>query len=223
MSQQRKNNYGRQLTEQEIAAGAHRSFVGGMWEVIGALQFEFLREKGLRQAHSLLDVGCGALRGGLHSAAYLNPGRYFGIDINASLIRAAQVELKAADLEDRNVHLLVDGEFDFARFGEAFDFAIAMSVFTHIPMNDIVRCLVNMEKVLKPEGKFYASFFESSRSAELSPLVHEPGGFVTHYDKDPFHYSFDEVRMLADLARLKVELVGDWGHPRAQRMLCFQR
>lgn len=223
MSQQRKNSYGRQLTPQEIAAGLHREFVGGLWEVIGSLQFDFLREKGLQQGHRLLDVGCGALRGGLHSVAYLDQGRYFGMDINESLIQAAHVELKDASLEDRDANLLIDAEFDFGRFGETFDFAIAVSVFTHIPMNDIVRCLVNMEKVLKPEGKFYASFFESSRSAELSSLVHEPGGFVTHYDSDPFHYSFDEICMLAGLAHLEAELVGDWGHPRAQRMLCFRR
>ena len=56
------NVYGRSLTAQEVAAGAHRDFVGGMWDEVGALQFEYMQSAGLRPGHRLLDMGCGALR-----------------------------------------------------------------------------------------------------------------------------------------------------------------
>src|SRR5205814_2018535 len=110
------NQYGRQLTPEEIAAGAHRSFVGGMWDEIGELQLEFLRAQGLESHHKLLDVGCGALRGGIHFANFLQPGNYHGIDLNASLIAAGKIELERSGLAQKNAQLLVDGEFKMSRF-----------------------------------------------------------------------------------------------------------
>ena len=42
------NAYSRELSDEEIAAGAHRELVGGLWDEIGPLQFYFLRSEGLR-------------------------------------------------------------------------------------------------------------------------------------------------------------------------------
>jgi hypothetical protein len=65
-----------------VAAGQQRSIVGGEWDEIGRLQFDFLNGAGLKPRHVLLDVGCGCLRGGVHFVAYLERGNYVGIDIN---------------------------------------------------------------------------------------------------------------------------------------------
>src|SRR5262245_17052197 len=89
------NEYHRALTDEEIRAGAHRDFVGGLWDEIGRLQFDFLVAHGLKPEHKLVDVGCGALRGGVHFIRYLKPGHYFGLDLNASLIKAGERELAA--------------------------------------------------------------------------------------------------------------------------------
>jgi hypothetical protein len=58
----------------------HREVVGGMWDLIGHLQFEFLIGQGLQPHHYLLDGGGGSLRGGVHLIRYLEPGHYFGVD-----------------------------------------------------------------------------------------------------------------------------------------------
>ena len=71
----------------------HRRAVGGMWEEIGKLQFNFLVEQGLKPGHFLLDVGCGRLRGGIHFIRYLEPEHYFGIDISKVLLAAGRFEL----------------------------------------------------------------------------------------------------------------------------------
>src|SRR5574341_885583 len=186
------NPYWRQLTADEIAAGIHREMVGGMWEEIGQLQLEFLKQRGLLPEHTLLDIGCGCLRGGIHFIRYLHSGHYYGLDINSSLIEAGKVELKSARLLDKNPHLLVNDKCEFSRFGANFDFALAASVFTHLFMNHISRCLVEVKKVLKPNGRFYATFFQAPHSAHLSPIVHRPGSVTTNYDSDPFHYSYEE-------------------------------
>ncbi len=217
------NVYGRELTGEEIAAGMHREFVGGMWDEVGSLQFDFLRAQGLLPQHRLLDVGCGALRGGIHFVRHLDATNYCGLDINASLLDAGQRELAAAGLGQREARLLADDAFRASRFGIRFDMAIAVSLFTHLPMNPIVRCLVEVSRTLAPGARFYASYFEAPASACLEPQRQPPGEIVTHYDRDPFHYAFDELRMMADLAGVRVQRLGPWGHPRGQLMAAFFR
>jgi len=92
------NDYGKQLSDIEILSGKHRKFVGSFWKEIGNLQFEFLCAQGLRKKDKLLDIGCGALRGGIHFIKYLEEGNYTGIDANESLIRAGELEIQKAGL-----------------------------------------------------------------------------------------------------------------------------
>lgn len=215
--------YGRELTAAEVARKKHRSFVGGKWDEIGRLQFEFLKSRGLQPQHRLLDVGCGALRGGIHFIGYLELNCYYGIDMNASLIRAGQaVELVEAGLQNRKPRLLVNDAFELDRFHTTFAFALAVSVFTHLPVNSIQRCLINVAKVLEPDGRFYATFFESPTLHHLQPIEH-PGGIITASDADPFHYHFSVFRFLTTDLPLTVTNLGDWGHPRGQHMLEFTR
>src|SRR4051794_25280109 len=133
---------------------AYRGAVGGLWEEIGALQFEFLVAQGLRPEHRLLDIGCGSLRGGVRFVEYLDSGNYYGLDINPSLLRAGRRELTKAGLSERGAHLIVDDAFRFSRFDTSFHYALAVSVFTHIPFNPIMRCLAEVERVLLPGGRF---------------------------------------------------------------------
>ena len=217
------NKYGRQLTGEEIEAGVHRKMVGEMWEEIGRLQFDFLRGRGLKPAHRLLDIGCGALRGGIHAMDYLETGIYYGLDMNRSLLDAARSELEAAALEHKNPHLVLSDRFELGLFGQQFDYLLALSVFTHLFANHIVRCLAEVRKVLAPAGQFFATFFIAPHNVHLAPIVHQPGGIKTEYDRDPLHYSADEIRALARLTELSVEMIGEWNHPRAQQMVMFRR
>lgn len=217
-----ENDYARQLTDAEIASGEHRKFVGGMWEEIGLLQFEFLKKMGLMPGHRLVDIGCGCMRAGVYLVPYLENRRYHGVDINASLIDAGRKELKkdpgnAGKLPD----LRVNDQFDIVQFGVQFDYALATSVFTHLYINHICRCLVQVKNTLAPGGRFFATFFLAPGSLHLETIRQEPGGVVTHFDQDPFHYSLAEMEAFAGWAGLSVKYVGDWGHPRQQKMLCF--
>jgi cyclopropane fatty-acyl-phospholipid synthase-like methyltransferase len=215
------NQYDQQLTQEQINAGIHRDMVGGMWDEIGRLQFEFLRARGLKPNHRLLDIGCGSLRGGIHAIEYLEAGNYYGLDINPSLIEAGRHELKLAGLTHKNPHLALSDRFELGLFGKEFHYLLAQSVFTHLFANHIVRCFAGAREVLVPGGRFFATFFLAPHSVHLTPIVHQPGGVKTQYDRDPFHYSMDEIRAMATLANLSVEIISDWSHPRAQQMLMF--
>lgn len=213
--------------EAEVAAGRHREVIGGKWDEIGALQFEYLKAQGLRPHHKLLDVGCGSLRGGVHFVGYLDAGGYSGLDINQSLLDAGyDVELAALGLQDRlpRTNLVCDAEFEFGGPDGVFDYAMAQSVFTHLSLNRIRQCLAKVARVMKPGGVFYATFFELPEDAPADrPFVHQPGGKVTSAVEDPFHYRVSDFRYAAKGLGWTVEPIGDWGHPRNQRMLAFRR
>ena len=71
----------------------HRAYVGGLWDEMGRLQFDFLARRGLRPAHYPLDVGCGSLRGGVHFIAYLEEGHYLGLEKEPALLEGGVQEL----------------------------------------------------------------------------------------------------------------------------------
>lgn len=216
------NQYWRALDPADVDRGAHREMVGSLWEEMGLLQFEFLRSEGLEAHHRLLDVGCGAMRGGLHFVRFLERGNYYGLDANASLIQAGRGELELAGLADRGAHLLADANFDAARFGVHFDFAIAVSLFTHLYFNHIQLCLSRVAEKLNRGGRFYVTFFEAPLAAHFEDLTHANGEITTSYLSDPYHQSFDELAALGTRAGLHAHRIGDFGHPRGQNMILFR-
>jgi cyclopropane fatty-acyl-phospholipid synthase-like methyltransferase len=206
----------------------HRAVVGGAWNEMGRVQLEFLEREGLRPDHHLLDIGCGCLRAGVHFVGYLEPGHYCGIDGSTKLLTAGRVELERNGLEGRGARLLANGMFEFDRFGQQFDFAIAQSLFTHVPINTIMRCLLNIEAVLADGGRFYATYFENpdgtrnlreiprTAAADIPP-------FRTFADHDPYHYGVDMFEWLCEPTSLRVERIGEWGSLREQMALRFTR
>jgi SAM-dependent methyltransferase len=119
----------------------HRAAVGGMWDVIGALQFDYLVAQGLRPEHYLLDIGCGSLRGGGRFIWYLDVGHYFGIEKEGELLDMG-ISREILTLRDRQPVFRVCEHFDFVGLSpKPFDFALAQSVFTHLPAAEIELCL----------------------------------------------------------------------------------
>jgi hypothetical protein len=84
-------------------------------------------------------------------------------------------------LQDKAAHLAVSGRFELDSFGAHFDYGIAVSLFTHLPMNYIIRCLVQVRRTLvlanhSVDVVFVSSVFPStpvscSRGDLLSGLV----------------------------------------------------
>jgi len=196
------------------------------WDETGKPQIDYLVEKGLKPNHCLLDVGCGALRGGIHFIKYLEPGHYFGVDKNRKeLDRGRNVKLRRYGLVDRKPILVEMEDFDFSSLNQQFDFALAQSVFTHIPLNGIIRCVMNIDKVLVPGGRFYATFYENPQGrSNLRPIVRAKAGrpdLLTYFDRDPYHYDFETFERICQETTLKVRYLGSWNHPRDQKMMVF--
>lgn len=206
----------------------HRLEIGGFWDEVGQLQFDFLRGEGLQPNDYLLDVGCGSLRGGVHFIRYLEPGHYVGIDQSAEILAAGrEIELPRYGLEEQAPLLVEMADFGFERLKRRFGFAMAQLVFTHLPLNDIIRCLMKIEQALLPGGRFYATFFDNPAGKRNLEPINQPVAaghpVVSYCDRDPFHYDVATFEWICDGTALSVEHVGDWGHPRNQQMLRFRK
>ena len=107
-----------------------------------------------------------------------------------------------------------------------FDFALAQSVFTHLPFNTIIRCVANVTASLRPGGRFYATYFANPGPrlrVEPAVLPSPGGGLQTYCDSDPYYYDPDIFRWICEGSDISVENRGAWGHPRSQHMLVFSR
>lgn len=224
----RINAYSKQLDDERISAGHHHKRVGGYWKTIGELQFDFLVDHGLEPRHQLLDVGCGALRGGIHFVRYLDPGHYYGIDLNESLLRAGlEHEIPAAGLVDRlpTTNLRRTDNFSCTGFGVSFDFMVSVSVFTHLPLNHIRLCLFQLSKVTRPGARYFATFFELPDDVPFDQPIQPRADkkLRTYPHRDPFHYRREDLSWAASIGPWELNYIGDWKHPRGQKMAEFIR
>ncbi len=204
----------------------HRALVGGLWDEIGTLQFDFLVKCGLSKSDYMIDVGCGSFRGGVKFIDYLDPGHYYGIDISADLLEAGYArEIAPTGLVKRfpRTNFAATGDFRIDRFGQKFDVALAQSVFTHLPTSYLKQCLRRIRRSMKPGGRFFVTYFECPPWADFNgPVVQEPGGRTTHAAKDPFHYRIEDLIEAAGRG-WAIEWLGDWSHPRNQKIAVFRR
>lgn len=206
-----------------VEQGRHREIIGGLWNEVGILQLEFLKKHGLSSEKTLLDIGCGSLRLGARAADYLSPHNYWGTDISADLLDAGyEREIFPAGLSDKlpRSHLHVNGDFDFSALPKEFDFAIAQSLFTHLPLNHMRLCLANLGYHLTSQCTFFFTVFMPPHGQSVTKSHSQlTGGVVTHPHRDPFHYSFADIEHVAQQTPWSVDLIGDWDHPRNQMMV----
>jgi hypothetical protein len=192
----------------------HRVYVGGMWEEVGRLQFDFLLAAGLRPSHVLLDIACGALRAGVHLIPYLDCGHYLGIEKERVLIdRGLEQELPPEVRAAKAPELLVDGDFNFERFSRRPDFAIAQSLFSHLPPAHIEKCLTRLRAVAPPHCRCFATFFQSAEQESHLAEAH---------DHVNWHYTQEEMLAFGRRTGWVSQYIGDWSHPRGQVLVEYQ-
>jgi len=155
-------------------------------------------------------VACGSLRGGVRFIPYLEPGNYLGIDMQSRLIDAGvRKELGEKLSALKQPEFVVSDRFEFDRFSKRPDFAIAQSLFSHLTAGDISLCLRNLRAVAKPGTRFYASFFETERPLKNAEKSDPHGKFL---------YSRDQMSQFGAECGWSSRYIGDWNHPREQKM-----
>jgi SAM-dependent methyltransferase len=165
--------------------------VGGKWEELGRLQFDYLVANHLKPDSKLLDLGCGTLRGGRHFIRYLNAGNYTGTDISLKAIDYAHRLAMDEFLATRKPRLIYrrPGEAFFADLDDArFDFVLAHSVFTHLPAEVVEECLAGVGRVMNPDAIFFFTFKDEAepRRKDLKDFAHPARLFADLADRHCF-------------------------------------
>jgi len=126
---------------------------------------------GLRDHHTLLDIGCGSLRAGRLFIPYLKRGCYCGIEPNRLLVENGmkhELGMKILDVKEPIFHC--SGEFDLTWFsknwlvgqhGKKFDFLLAQSIFSHAAKRQIKKCMREAFLVMHKDSLFVATYFRS--------------------------------------------------------------
>ncbi len=190
------------------AEPAHRSGVGpeDRFDILGALQFANLVDAGLREHHTLLDIGCGCLRGGRFFITYLQAGKYFGWEPNVELLEAGKKHEVGQDMLQARYPTFANwDDFKFTTHWSQhkFDFILAQSIFSHATRAQVQTCFKEVAGAMKPGSKFLFTFWkgEDTNLAE----------WASHAE-----YSVETIRDLAEVAGLLLRLRTNWKHPLGQ-------
>jgi cyclopropane fatty-acyl-phospholipid synthase-like methyltransferase len=154
----------------------------GYWYKLQHYQLSFLKQMGLLPGHTLLDIGCGPLSGGIAFIEYLQAGRYAGIDIRQDAITEAHIQLARSGLAGKNPVLIKSDDFGEGILGgRHFDYIWACQVFYHMDEEVIRRCIRSISKRMKPGSRFFGDIIgfpnkvtDSSRWRGFSFYLHEP-------------------------------------------------
>lgn len=199
--------------EEGIRALGHRRYVGGRWDELGRLQFAYLRDRGLRPDQVFVDVACGSLRAGVHLIPWLDADRYVGIEKEAELVRLGlEVELDPLVRAAKRPRIVVSSTFEFHLLGVRPEVGMAQSLFSHLPPALIRLCLARLRPVMAEGGVLHATWFETDRALHHDAAPHDHGDF---------RYTRDEMLAFGAEHGWHGEYVGDWGHPRGQRMMSY--
>jgi len=167
----------------------------------------------LAPSHVLYDIGCGSLRGGRHFIEYLDPGNYLGLEEEPALVTAGLAhEVRPELVSLKAPEFVYSSCFEFEKFSKAPDFALAISLFSHLNEADIRDCLIKLARRATKPCRFFASFFE----------VQEPRpNFKRSHAHLGFYYTRDQMESLGRQAGWSPTFIGEWGSVSGQQMIRF--
>jgi len=193
----------------------HRQMVGGAWGQIGQLQFEMLKKEGLKPEHVVLDIGCGSFRAGRFLVDYLEPGNYIAVDKQEELVAAGrEKEIGETVWKEKRPEVVITDSFEFGGLSRRPDYAIAQSVFTHLTASDIRLCLKNLSEIVPEHCRMYATYFVSERPV---------GNLLGSHSSRRFEFTVDQIEEMGAESGWVSQYIGDWGHPRDQKLVLYLR
>jgi len=193
----------------------YKSYIGPLdrYDLMAASQFNLLTTIGLRETHTLLDIGCGSLRGGKLFIPYLLPEKYYGVEPNQWLIDdGIENEVGQSQIDIKKPRFSNTDVFDFSVFNTKFDFLLAQSIFSHSSSKQMQSCIVEAEKVMHDNSVFIATFYHADVNYEGDVWVYP----------NVVGYTFEHIIDLASDVGLSVFDV-EWVHYGKQTWFALMR
>lgn len=127
-------------------------------------QESLLKVQGLEPDDTLLDFGCGVLRGGIPFIKYLDEGNYYGADLSQKALMDGHRRIHENRLGHKQPTLIQNHDLSFDRISQAIDdadYMLFQSVWTHLPADRLKTCLDNMGKALADDGIILATIYSA--------------------------------------------------------------
>lgn len=207
----------------------------------GNAWLEFFKEQGLQPHHAFLDIGSGIGRIARALTSYLT-GPYHGFDAVKTGVAWCQknISRRYPNFHFSHVPLYNDlyrasgisaAAYRFPYEKETFDFACAISVFTHLLPDETKNYLQETTRVLKPGGKLVATFFlltgAPSEQKSAFSFPHRKGTYAL-MDANVQHanvaYETAFLLHLSEIAgfKLTTQISGSWHDGVTRHPVAFQ-
>jgi hypothetical protein len=191
----------------ELLPGAqhYRAYVGWPqeYDLVAATTFNLLTTIGLRQHHTLVDIGCGSLRVGRLLIPYLNAEKYIGVEPNEWLVTEGIDREVGADLvRIKRPRFYYSSSPAVLANVSGIDFALAQAVFSHCGRDLIQGWLAGIAPTLAATGGLLATFRLGEEDFSGSGWSYP----------DAVYYTPATMQALASEAGLRFELL-DWSDP----------
>jgi SAM-dependent methyltransferase len=179
----------------------------GFWNELQRYQFGVLERSGLKPQHSLLDIGCGPLQGGIAFIRYLQSGKYTGVDIRPEHVQAAQRQIERYGLAAKNPRIIYSAQFgNEVLNAERFDFLWASQILYYFDDQKLSEFFKTAHTRLNSGGKLLGDFIDPDRF----DAIYYPGcNFIRH--------TVEDVQRLAHSQGLRARALGplqDLNYPR---------
>ena len=179
----------------------------GFWEKLQLYQLNALKINGLKPHHSVIDIGCGPLQGGIAFINYLQKGKYVGIDICSAKLSAGNRQIEKYHLSKKDPLLILSHTFGNDEIGDRkFDFFWASQVLYYFDDDMMKKLFKFVSSHLNPKGKFLGDIIGEKHYAFRYP---ERNGYVLH--------NIDSVKNAAELFGLRARALGEivaYGYPK---------
>ncbi|MEM1237543.1 MAG: methyltransferase [Pseudomonadota bacterium] len=140
----------------------------GWWKQTRDTQLSILEAEALPKNCDFLDLGCGTLRLGLPLIAYLDNGRYTGVDIDEGCMSAAKELVTEFDLASTKEPTLIHSSTfgtDQLSAGTKFDVVWCFQVMIHLTQELSGQAMAAISSYLKDSGSAYVTIRVKGRAA----------------------------------------------------------
>lgn len=177
---------------------------------------EYLKTKGLQPESRFLDYGCGSGVSGKNFIEYLNENNYTGVDISNEAIKVACEKVNDnTALKEKNPDFkyIMNADMEPLK-GNEFDYILANSVFTHMPLEDINFMLKQLKTYIHKGSIYYATILKTEGKSKMVE-------FRT------WRHSVEAIKKIADVNDYECKVQSDYwvlhsDPERIDTMLSFQ-
>lgn len=220
------------VTHEDLHTENYKNSIGKkeIWEIVGKKQLNMLIDNGMSKNTNLLDVGCGMLRAGAYFIDFLEPFRYYGLDVNKKYLEiGVNNRLKDKKLLHKvcENNFLANEDFDINIFETKFSFGIAHSVFTYLPINKFELFLQKSYDCFEYKGKFVCSFWVVDEEFDLNnyKTIQLPNNKLLdlYAYKSPYYTKKSVINQICQKNSWGVKELGECGFKWGQSFFLLER